>query len=137
MTILAALPNVFLLIISFNISPIEEFHGTGGPITVSFPNHQTDISKAWLAAGQEMGFGVVDYNGENQTGTSERSFLRGLSIKWFQISSHLSISFYDLQLPGIRIPLVILICILESQLNTFICTVRHWGASYELSLLNI
>ncbi|KAJ4426638.1 hypothetical protein ANN_26436 [Periplaneta americana] len=44
------------------------FHGMGGPLTVEEFAYKTPISKAFLAAGKEMGYEVRDVNGEKQTG---------------------------------------------------------------------
>ncbi|XP_069700705.1 glucose dehydrogenase [FAD, quinone]-like [Periplaneta americana] len=44
------------------------FHGLGGPLTVEEFAYKTPISKAFLAAGKEMGYEVRDVNGEKQTG---------------------------------------------------------------------
>jgi choline dehydrogenase-like flavoprotein len=44
------------------------YHGRGGPLTVEEFAHRSRISRAFLAAGREMGYEVSDLNGEKQTG---------------------------------------------------------------------
>lgn len=44
------------------------YHGTGGPLTIEEFAYKTPISRAFLAAGREMGYEERDLNGEKQTG---------------------------------------------------------------------
>ncbi|XP_014290350.1 glucose dehydrogenase [FAD, quinone] [Halyomorpha halys] len=47
-----------------------EFHGVGGPLTVSRAAYHTPLQDAFLQAGKELGFDIVDPNAMNQTGFS-------------------------------------------------------------------
>jgi choline dehydrogenase len=52
-----------------NVRGANEFHGTGGPLQVSDLAETTDICKAFLAAGQEVGLPLnPDFNGAEQEG---------------------------------------------------------------------
>lgn len=44
------------------------YHGTGGPLSIEEFAYKTPISRAFLAAGREMGYEERDLNGEKQTG---------------------------------------------------------------------
>lgn len=44
------------------------YHGTGGPLTIEEFAYTSPISKAFLAAGREMGYEDQDLNGEMQAG---------------------------------------------------------------------
>jgi Choline dehydrogenase and related flavoproteins len=44
------------------------YHGRGGPLTVEEFAYTSPISRAFLAAGREMGYETRDLNGEKQTG---------------------------------------------------------------------
>jgi len=56
------------------------YHGTGGPLTVEEFAYKSPISRAFLAAGREMGYETRDLNGEKQTGfmTSHGTLRQGL-----------------------------------------------------------
>ncbi|KAL7642612.1 UNVERIFIED_CONTAM: hypothetical protein RMT77_007176 [Armadillidium vulgare] len=47
-----------------------EYHGKGGPLTVSAKSWTTPVAKAFLEAGLELGYPLNDPNGANQTGFS-------------------------------------------------------------------
>ncbi|CAG0898446.1 unnamed protein product [Cyprideis torosa] len=49
-------------------SPPGEFHGSGGPLTVSSKRWKTPLGRAFVEAGITMGFDEVDVNGPKQTG---------------------------------------------------------------------
>lgn len=51
-----------------NASP--DYAGKGGPLTVSEVDWKSDVAKAFVAAGLEMGWPYVDYNGPSQIGVS-------------------------------------------------------------------
>ncbi|XP_070853715.1 glucose dehydrogenase [FAD, quinone] [Drosophila suzukii] len=46
----------------------KRYHGTGGLWTVQDSPYNTPIGPAFLQAGEEMGYDIVDVNGEQQTG---------------------------------------------------------------------
>ncbi|XP_034939318.1 glucose dehydrogenase [FAD, quinone]-like isoform X2 [Chelonus insularis] len=48
----------------------EGLHGRGGPVPIRHPPFFTPISEAFVQAGVELGYKVVDYNGIKQTGFS-------------------------------------------------------------------
>lgn len=53
------------------------FHGTKGPLTVGMAPWTTRLSHAFLQAGLELGYPVLDVNAESQTGfMAPRGFLR-------------------------------------------------------------
>ncbi|XP_043481449.1 glucose dehydrogenase [FAD, quinone] [Leptopilina heterotoma] len=46
----------------------KRYHGTGGYLTVQDAPYNTPLGAAFLQAGEEMGYNIVDVNGEQQTG---------------------------------------------------------------------
>ena len=48
----------------------SKYHSTGGYLAVS-PGGVTPLAEKYLQAGKEMGYDVIDYNGESQQGFSE------------------------------------------------------------------
>jgi len=46
------------------------YHGTKGPLHISYPLFHTSLAKAFLNAGKELGYPLVDYNGKNMIGFS-------------------------------------------------------------------
>ena len=52
----------------FGVDP--EYHGYDGPLKVGKTKFFTPLADAFVAAGKELGFREVDYNGESQTGFS-------------------------------------------------------------------
>eukprot|EP00102_Acyrthosiphon_pisum_P005117 XP_001949407.2 PREDICTED: glucose dehydrogenase [FAD, quinone]-like [Acyrthosiphon pisum] len=44
------------------------YHSAGGYLTVSEAPYKTPLAEAFISAGQEMGYGIHDINGQNQTG---------------------------------------------------------------------
>ncbi|XP_011706819.1 PREDICTED: glucose dehydrogenase [FAD, quinone]-like, partial [Wasmannia auropunctata] len=58
---------------TMNISELKSdttYHGTDGPLHITFPSFQTPLAKAFLKAGKELGYPLVDYNGKNMIGFS-------------------------------------------------------------------
>ncbi len=55
----------------------ERYHGTGGYLTVSDVPYRTRLGYAYLEAGVEMGYEIVDFNAERQTGN-----ISGLLMTW-------------------------------------------------------
>ncbi|CAL7944273.1 unnamed protein product [Xylocopa violacea] len=47
-----------------------KYHSTGGYLTVQSGVYNTPLGVAFLQAGEEMGYDILDVNGENQTGFS-------------------------------------------------------------------
>ena len=48
----------------------DEFHGYGGPLTVTKNSYVTPSSRAFLEAGKQLGYKILDYNGASQLGVS-------------------------------------------------------------------
>ncbi|XP_025994631.1 glucose dehydrogenase [FAD, quinone] [Solenopsis invicta] len=46
------------------------YHGTKGPVHITYPRFRTPLAEAFLKAGTEMGYPLTDYNGKNETGFS-------------------------------------------------------------------
>ncbi|XP_071561830.1 glucose dehydrogenase [FAD, quinone]-like [Temnothorax nylanderi] len=46
-----------------------DYHGTDGPVHITYPFH-TPLAEAFLEAGKELGYPLVDYNGKNGIGFS-------------------------------------------------------------------
>lgn len=44
------------------------YHGYGGPLNIQKADYVTPIAHTIMKAGEELGYGIVDYNGEYQTG---------------------------------------------------------------------
>ena len=47
-----------------------EYHGMDGPLSVSKHTHVTPLARGLIEAGRELGYDVVDYNGQSQLGFS-------------------------------------------------------------------
>ncbi|KAL2716015.1 hypothetical protein V1478_013691 [Vespula squamosa] len=45
-----------------------KYHSTGGYLTIQNPTYNTSLGPAFLQAAEEMGYDIVDINGEQQTG---------------------------------------------------------------------
>lgn len=43
-------------------------HGTGGPLSVEYFNYEQPITRKILEAGKQLGYSIIDVNGEYQTG---------------------------------------------------------------------
>ncbi|XP_039314253.1 glucose dehydrogenase [FAD, quinone]-like [Solenopsis invicta] len=61
------------------------YHGTQGPLHISYPKFQTLLADAFLRAGKELGYPVLDYNGENMIGFS---YLQTTTINGTRMSSN-------------------------------------------------
>ncbi|XP_011698523.1 PREDICTED: glucose dehydrogenase [FAD, quinone]-like isoform X2 [Wasmannia auropunctata] len=46
------------------------YHGTDGPVHITYPLYRTPLSEVILEAGKEIGYPIVDYNGKNMIGFS-------------------------------------------------------------------
>ncbi|XP_024888209.1 glucose dehydrogenase [FAD, quinone]-like [Temnothorax curvispinosus] len=46
------------------------YHGTDGPVHITYPPFHTLLAEAFLEAGKELGYSLVDYNGKNKIGFS-------------------------------------------------------------------
>lgn len=45
-------------------------HGTEGPVTINYPRFATTVARTFVEAGHELGYPILDYNGERQVGVS-------------------------------------------------------------------
>ncbi len=57
-------------------------HGTHGPMVISDSRHTTKLRSAFLAAGKEHGFDIVDPNGASQTGFSPYLYTINDGQRW-------------------------------------------------------
>lgn len=46
------------------------YHGTKGPVHITYPLFHTPLAEAFLKAGKEMGYSSIDYNGKDMIGFS-------------------------------------------------------------------
>lgn len=46
------------------------YHGTEGPVSINYPRFNTTVARTFVEAGQELGYPLLDYNGERQVGVS-------------------------------------------------------------------
>lgn len=46
------------------------YHGTDGPVHITQPVFHTRMAEAFMEAGKEMGYPLIDYNGKNEIGFS-------------------------------------------------------------------
>ncbi|KAL0126563.1 hypothetical protein PUN28_005138 [Cardiocondyla obscurior] len=46
------------------------YHGTDGPVHITYPLFHTPVAEGFLKAGEELGYPTVDYNGKNEIGFS-------------------------------------------------------------------
>ncbi|CAN7985816.1 unnamed protein product [Ixodes hexagonus] len=58
------------------------YHGTGGELTVSSTKYQTYVLRAFLEAGKELGYDVLDQNGPKQTGFGATQFTVRGKERW-------------------------------------------------------
>ena len=52
------------------LSKDKVYHSTSGEVPVNYAPYRTPLADAFLEAGKELGYNVVDYNGEKQIGYS-------------------------------------------------------------------
>ena len=48
----------------------SKYHSTGGPLTISYPSHITELDEAFVEVGKKLGYKVGDYNSESPFGFS-------------------------------------------------------------------
>ncbi|TGZ45941.1 Glucose dehydrogenase [Temnothorax longispinosus] len=48
----------------------NDYHGTNGPVHITSPSFHTPLAEAFLEAGKELGYSLVDYNEKNKIGFS-------------------------------------------------------------------
>jgi choline dehydrogenase len=46
----------------------RKYHSTGGELGISYPPYRTPLADAFIQGGAELGYRIIDYNGETQTG---------------------------------------------------------------------
>ncbi|XP_071650818.1 glucose dehydrogenase [FAD, quinone]-like [Temnothorax longispinosus] len=61
------------------------YHGTDGPVHITYPPFHTPLAEAFLEAGKELGYSLVDYNGKNKIGFS---YLQATIINGTRMSSN-------------------------------------------------
>jgi choline dehydrogenase len=47
-----------------------KYHSAGGELSISYAPYRSPVADAFVQAGAELGYNVIDYNGETQTGFS-------------------------------------------------------------------
>ncbi|KAL0126569.1 hypothetical protein PUN28_005139 [Cardiocondyla obscurior] len=52
------------------LSSDRAYHGTDGPVHITYPNFRTPVGEAFLKAGEELGYPTVNYNEKNIKGFS-------------------------------------------------------------------
>ena len=66
----------------FQANGESEYHGYGGPLTVSKASYVTPMGRALVEAGKELGFKEVDYNGASQIGVSQAQQTIKGGVRW-------------------------------------------------------
>ncbi|TGZ47786.1 Uncharacterized protein DBV15_12359, partial [Temnothorax longispinosus] len=61
------------------------YHGTDEPVHITYPPFHTPLAEAFLEAGKELGYSLVDYNGKNKIGFS---YLQTTIINGTRMSSN-------------------------------------------------
>ncbi|KYQ55060.1 Glucose dehydrogenase [acceptor] [Trachymyrmex zeteki] len=61
------------------------YHGTKGPLHISYPLYHTPLAEAFLKAGKELGYPLLDYNGKNTIGFS---YVQATMINGTRMSSN-------------------------------------------------
>ncbi|XP_024867342.1 glucose dehydrogenase [FAD, quinone]-like [Temnothorax curvispinosus] len=62
-----------------------DYHGTNGPVHIAYPPFRTPLAEAFLEAGKELGYPLVDYNGKNEIGFS---YLQSTIMNGVRMSSN-------------------------------------------------
>ncbi|XP_076249233.1 glucose dehydrogenase [FAD, quinone]-like [Calliopsis andreniformis] len=63
----------------------SKYHGTKGPVSIDYAAFRTPLATAFLEAGQEQGYPLVDYNGEKLIGFS---YIQSTMQKGYRMSSN-------------------------------------------------
>ena len=79
----------FLKMEDFHGTGDEEFHRTDGPLVVSNSSFMTSVASSFLDAGKEMGYNIVDYNGETQLGFSPTQWMTKNGERWSVADAYL------------------------------------------------
>ncbi|XP_076665159.1 glucose dehydrogenase [FAD, quinone] [Andrena cerasifolii] len=62
-----------------------KYRNTRGPVSINYAPYHSPLSAAFLEAGQELGYPLVDYNGEKQIGFS---YIQGTISRGYRMSSN-------------------------------------------------
>lgn len=62
--------HYFKKVEDFRLDGDEGYHGRGGHLSVERPSFLTQVGRAFVEGGRELGYEEVDYNGKTQTGFS-------------------------------------------------------------------
>ena len=79
----------FLKMEDFQATGNAEFHQTDGPLVVSSGSFMTSVASSFLDAGKEIGYDIVDYNGEAQVGFSPTQWLTKNGERWSVADAYL------------------------------------------------
>ncbi|XP_069672030.1 glucose dehydrogenase [FAD, quinone]-like [Periplaneta americana] len=60
----------------------DKYHSTTGELRVSYAPYRTQLAAAFLKAGSELGYNIVDYNGETQTGFAYLQSTTANGTRW-------------------------------------------------------
>lgn len=63
----------------------QKYRGTKGPVSIDYSAFHTPLATAFVKAGQELGYPLVDYNGEKLIGFS---YIQGTMYKGYRMSSN-------------------------------------------------
>ncbi|CAK9810599.1 Glucose dehydrogenase [FAD, quinone] [Anthophora quadrimaculata] len=58
----------------------KKYRGTRGPVSLDYAPFQTPLLKAFLEAGQELGYNLVDYNGKDQMAYGGLTFMISMPV---------------------------------------------------------
>ena len=67
----------------------KSYRGFSGPIPISKSSFLSDPAQLFLAAGEEMGYMEVDYNGESQVGFSQSQLTVGSGVRYSSAKAYL------------------------------------------------
>ena len=79
----------FLKMEDFQATGNAEFHQTDGPLVISNGSFMTSVAASFLDAGKEMGYNIVDYNGEEQLGFSPTQWMTKHGKRWSVTDAYL------------------------------------------------
>ena len=67
----------------------KRYHGFSGPIPITKSQFMSDPARLFLAAGEEMGYKKLDYNGESQIGFSQSQLTVGDGVRYSAAKAYL------------------------------------------------
>jgi choline dehydrogenase len=67
----------------------RKYHSTNGKQPVSYAPYRTPLAEAFVKAGEELGYKIIDYNGETQTGFNYLQTTTRDGMRWSASRSYL------------------------------------------------